>query len=79
MAKNSRTLMPTKALAALCQSIKDAGGTLVELKVFGEPFGPALLGTSDTRWMFIGGVAVKVIPMTNSDSKALRSATMRAQ
>ena len=62
MARKSRSQVMCD-LITLRDSIQDAGGTLVEVKVYGEPFGRADLGTSDTKYMFIGGVCIKVIPM----------------
>jgi len=69
----------TTELIRFRKAITRAGGTLVELKVYGEPFTGHAYGTSDIKWMFIEGVAVKVIPMTNSDSLAQRAAVKWSQ
>ena len=63
MAAIARVMTPLAALAALKLSVEKAGGTLTEVKCYGEPFGPADRGTSDIKYMFIDGICIKVIPM----------------
>lgn len=49
------------ALRNMKKTVERLGGKLVEIKVVGEPFGPAENGTSDVKWLNHGGVTIKVV------------------
>ena len=52
---------PRDALLILKIMVDSFGGKLLEVKVQGTPFGVASLGTSDTKYLFLEDVCVKVV------------------